>query len=72
PKKWSYYIHSNPNEVNQSMLILGIELLIQSLNKHDIFVLKSEKFIDPMSCLISKYTWEQQKESLLFQLELPS
>ncbi|MBK4841304.1 transposase [Enterococcus faecium] len=22
PKKWAYYIHSNPNEVNQSMLIL--------------------------------------------------
>ncbi|MRJ30725.1 hypothetical protein FDP48_12350 [Enterococcus faecalis] len=33
---------------------------------------KSEKFIDPMSCLISKDTWEQQKESLLSQLELPS
>ncbi|WP_446923943.1 hypothetical protein, partial [Klebsiella pneumoniae] len=46
--------------------------LIQSLNKHDIFVPKSEKFIDPMSCLISKETWEQQKESLLSQLELPS
>lgn len=72
PKKWAYYIHYNPNEVNQSMLILGIELLIQSLNKHDIFVPKSEKFIDPMSCLISKETWEQQKESLLSQLELPS
>lgn len=72
PKKWVYYIHSNPNEVNQSVLILGVELLIQSLNKHDIFVPKSEKFIDPMSCLISKDTWEQQKESLLAQLDLPS
>lgn len=28
PKKWAYYIHYNPNEVNQNMLILGIELLI--------------------------------------------
>ncbi|MFU1862709.1 hypothetical protein ACM6Q3_14875, partial [Enterococcus faecium] len=33
---------------------------------------KSERFIDPMSCLISEDTWEQQKESLLSQLELPS
>lgn len=54
------------------MLILGIELLIQSLNKHDIYVPKSERFIDPMSCLISEDTWEQQKESLLSQLKLPS
>lgn len=65
PKKWAYYIHSNLNEVNQSMLILGVELLIQSLNKHDIFVPKSERFIDLISCLISEDT------RLLSQLELP-
>ena len=72
PKKWQYYIKKNPSSVNQCVLIAGIELLIQGLKRHDIFVEKSKKYVDPMKYLLDKSTWEQQRNILIDQLKLPN
>lgn len=70
PKKWRFYIRENPHEVNKCMIILSVEAFVRSLNKHDVFVPNSKKFIDPMSTLLDEKSWEQQKEILLNQLKL--
>lgn len=72
PKKWSYYIQEHPEQVNKCVLIAAIELLIQSLKRHDIYIPQSILYNNPMDCLIDEKTWDQQKEILLEQLNLPS
>lgn len=53
------------------MLIAGIELLVHGLKRHDIYVRQSNRYLDPMACLIDKSTWRQQKAVLIQQLDLP-
>lgn len=71
PKKWRYYIRENPQVTNQCVLIAGIELLVHGLKRHDIYVRQSNRYLDPMACLIDKSTWRQQKAVLIQQLDLP-
>lgn len=71
PKKWRYYIRENPKVTNQCVLIAGIELLVHGLKRHDIYVRQSNRYLDPMACLIDKSTWRQQKAVLIQQLDLP-
>lgn len=72
PKKWTYYIQEHPEQVNKCVLIAAVELLIQSLKRHDIYIPQSILYNNPMDCLIDEKTWDQQKEILLEQLNLPS
>lgn len=53
------------------MIILSIEAFVRSLNKHDVFVPNSKKFIDLMSTLLNGKSWEQHKAVLLNHLKLP-
>ncbi len=71
PKKWRYYIRENPQVTNQCVLIAGIELLVHGLKRHDIYVRQSNRYLDPIACLIDKSTWRQQKAVLIQQLDLP-
>lgn len=70
-KKWIYYIRQHPEQTNKCVLIAGIELLIQSLKRHDIYVSQSNLYSNPKECLIDEKTWGKQKDILLEQLELP-
>ncbi|HHD7854504.1 TPA: Tn3 family transposase, partial [Enterococcus faecium] len=72
PKKWIYYIHEYPEQTNKCVLIAAVELLIQSLKRHDIYIPQSVLYNNPMDCLIDEKTWVQQKYVLLEQLDLPS
>ncbi|HIB1875500.1 TPA: Tn3 family transposase, partial [Enterococcus faecium] len=72
PKKWTYYIQEHPEQVNKCVLIAAVELLIQSFKRHDIYIPQSILYNNPMDCLIDEKTWDQQKEILLEQLNLPS
>ncbi|MDN6125720.1 MAG: Tn3 family transposase [Lactiplantibacillus plantarum] len=71
PKKWRYYINQHPNLTNQCVLIAGIEQLMHGLKRHDIYVTQSERYTDPMACLIDQTTWQSQKAILIQQLNLP-
>ncbi|HBI2046975.1 TPA: Tn3 family transposase [Enterococcus faecalis] len=71
PAKWRYYIHNNPQLVNQCVLIVSIELFVKSLKRHDIFVESSQKYADPMATLLDDETWKDQRSVLIQQLNLP-
>lgn len=60
PKKWIYYIHEYPEQTNKCVLIAAVELLIQSLKRHDIYIPQSVLYNNPMDCLIDEKTWVQQ------------
>lgn len=53
-------------------MIAAVELLIQSLKCHNIYIPQSVLYNNPMDCLIDEKTWVQQKYVLLEQLDLPS
>ncbi|EHM3140222.1 Tn3 family transposase [Enterococcus faecalis] len=72
PKKWLYYIREHPEQTNKCVLIAAIELLIQSLKRHDIYLPQSILYNNPMDCLIDEKNWLKQKDILLEQLALPS
>lgn len=71
-KKWLYYIRENPDQTNNCILIAAIELLIQSLKRHDVFITQSTLYNNPMDCLIDEVNWAQQKNVLIEQLALPA
>lgn len=72
PKKWLYYIREHPEQTNKCVLIAAIELLIQSLKRHDIYLPQSILYNNPMDCLIDEKNWLQQKDILLELLALSS
>lgn len=71
-KKWQYFIKQHPEHTNKCVLIAAVELLIQSLKRHDIYVPQSILYNNPMDCLIDEKDWVHQKDILLEQLDLPS
>lgn len=72
PKKWIYYIREYPEQTNKCVLIAAVELLIQSLKRHDIYISQSVLYNNPMDFLIDEKTWAQQKYVLPEQLDFPS
>jgi len=70
PKKWSYYVHKNPEQSNKCVIIAGIELLIKSLKRHDTYISQSNLYKNPMDFLLDKQTWEKQRSVLVEQLNL--
>lgn len=55
-RKWIYYIHEYPEQTNKFVLIVAVELLIQSLKCHDIYIPQSVLYNNPMDCLIDEKT----------------
>lgn len=70
PKKWGYYIHKNPEQSNKCVIIAGIELLIKSLKRHDIYISQSNLYKNPMDFLLNEQIWEKQRSVLVEQLNL--
>jgi len=66
------FIKQHPEHTNKCVLIAAVELLIQSLKRHDIYVPQSILYNNPMDCLIDEKDWVHQKDILLEQLDLPS